>query len=161
MTVTDVNQDLDNLTLTVTAEFDAAVEQVWRLWADPRRLERWWGPPSYPATVTEHDLTPGGTVRYYMTGPDGDRYHGWWRVDAVEAPTSLDFSDGFADTDGKPVTDMPVTTMRMRLSPHDGGTRMELVSAFDTREQMERLHKMGMTEGLRLAMGQQDGLLGT
>ena len=59
MTVTAVHKDPRRLTLTVEAEFDASAERVWQLWADPRQLERWWGPPTYPATVTTHDLAPG------------------------------------------------------------------------------------------------------
>ena len=62
MTVTAVSKDPAALTMTLTAEFDASPERVWQLWADPRQLERWWGPPSYPATVTSHDLRPGGRV---------------------------------------------------------------------------------------------------
>ena len=58
------------------AEFDAPIERVWQLWADPRQLERWWGPPSHPATVERHDLTPGGDVTYFMTGPEGEKHRG-------------------------------------------------------------------------------------
>ena len=43
MPVTDVKKDLDALTMTVTAEFDAGAERVWEMWSDPRLLERWWG----------------------------------------------------------------------------------------------------------------------
>ena len=69
MTVTAVRKDPERLTMTIDAEFDASPERVWQLWADPRQLERWWGPPTYPATVTSHDLRPGGRVEYHMTGP--------------------------------------------------------------------------------------------
>src|SRR5659263_474246 len=55
----------------------------------PDQLERWWGPPTYPATVVEHDLTPGGHVTYFMTGPEGERFHGWCRVLEVDPPLSL------------------------------------------------------------------------
>ena len=51
MSVTSVQKDTDNLTMTITAEFDAPVDRVWQLWENPRQLERWWGPPTYPATV--------------------------------------------------------------------------------------------------------------
>ena len=71
MSITDVRKDAATCTLTVTSEWPAAVEKVWQLWADPRKLERWWGPPVYPATVTQHELQSGGTVRYFMTGPEG------------------------------------------------------------------------------------------
>ena len=56
MTVKNVEKDPATLTMVVTAEFRAPVERVWQLWADPRQLERWWGPPTYPATVVDHDL---------------------------------------------------------------------------------------------------------
>ena len=74
MPVISVDKDTEALEMTVVAEFDAPVERVWQLWADPRQLERWWGPPSHPATVVDHDLTPGGWVRYFMTSPEGDKY---------------------------------------------------------------------------------------
>lgn len=69
MTVTEVHKDRDALTMTVAAELDAGIERAWQLWADPRQLERWWGPPMYPATFVDHDLTPGGRATYYMTDP--------------------------------------------------------------------------------------------
>ncbi|MER7408289.1 SRPBCC domain-containing protein [Streptomyces sp. NPDC000070] len=159
MSVTSVDKDLDNLTLTLVADFAAPVERVWQLWADPRQLERWWGPPTYPATVEQHDLTPGGEVTYYMTGPEGDRHHGWWRVSSATPPTALEFTDGFADDEGKPRDDMPVNTVRVRLTEHGGGTRMEMRSLFDSREQMEQVLGMGAVEGLTAAVGQIDALL--
>ena len=56
------------------------------LWADPRQLERWWGPPTYPATFTTHDLAPGGRVEFHMIGPEGDQPHGYWEVPEADAP---------------------------------------------------------------------------
>jgi uncharacterized protein YndB with AHSA1/START domain len=159
MSITSLDKDFDTLTLTLVADFDAPTERVWELWADPRKLERWWGPPTYPATFEEHDLSPGGEVTYFMTGPDGDRHHGWWRITSVDAPSSLEFTNGFADEDGTPNVDMPTTTMRMLLTERDGGTRMDLRSTFASREQMEQLDAMGMAEGLRQSVGQMDALL--
>ena len=48
--------------MTVTAEFAAPVERVWALYADPRRLERHWGPPGWPATFVQHELVPGARL---------------------------------------------------------------------------------------------------
>ena len=123
MTVTSVVKDLDNLTLTVVADFGAPVERVWQLWADPRQLERWWGPPGHPATVEAHDLTPGGEVTYFLTGPGGEQSRGWWRVTSVDPPRSLEFTDGFADQDGTPIAGMPTTTVQVQLTERDGCTR--------------------------------------
>ncbi|MPZ28987.1 MAG: SRPBCC domain-containing protein [Micromonosporaceae bacterium] len=159
MSVTSVDKDFDNLTFTLVADFDAPIDRVWQLWADPRQLERWWGPPSYPATVEQHDLTPGGEVTYVMTGPDGDQHRGWWRIRSVDPPKSLAFTDGFADQAGTPIAELPTTAVQMQLTERDRGTRMELRSVFDSREQMEQLVNMGMVEGMQQSVGQIDALL--
>lgn len=159
MTETTVQQDVENLTLTISADFEAPVERVWALWEDPRKLERWWGPPTYPATVVDHDLRPGGTVSYYMTGPEGDRHHGWWRVLAVDAPHRLEVEDGFADEQGAPNLEMPTTTFVVTVRDVDGMTRMTIASKFPSREAMEKMAEMGMVEGMQEAMGQIDAIL--
>jgi uncharacterized protein YndB with AHSA1/START domain len=160
MTVTNIHKDPEALTMTVTSEFGAPVDRVWQMWANPRLLERWWGPPMYPATVVRHDLTPGGSVDYFMTSPQGDRHGGWWRVAAVDAPRHLEFTDGFADEAGQPNPDMPVTTTSVDLVEQaDGTTRMSIETRFPSHEAMERLLAMGIEEGLTAAVGQIDGLL--
>lgn len=160
MTVTNVHKDPQNLTMTATVAFDAPVERVWQMWANPRLLERWWGPPTFPATFVEHDLNPGGRATYFMTGPEGEKYHGWWRFITVSAPHALAVEDGFSDVDGKPNLEMPTTMFRVTLaSSADGGTVMSIASTFNSLEQMEQLVEMGMEEGLTAALGQIDGLL--
>src|SRR3954452_11538029 len=42
------------------AEILAEEGRVWNLWEDPRKLERWSGPPCYPATFTRYEFEPGG-----------------------------------------------------------------------------------------------------
>ena len=160
MSVTSVDTDYDNLTVTLIADFDAPIDQVWELWSDPRKLERWMGPPTHPASVEKHDLTPGGEILFFMTGPEGDRSWGTWRVAAVDPPSSFEFTDAFADAEGAPIADMPVSRVSVRLSERGGGTRMEVHSAFESREDMEKWASMGSVEGWRLAVGQMDALLG-
>jgi uncharacterized protein YndB with AHSA1/START domain len=160
MTVTAVRKDPDALTMTLTAEFDASPERVWQLWADPRQLERWWGPPSYPATVTSHDLAPGRRVEYHMTGPSGDRPRAFWEVDEVDPPRLLVFRDRFANADGSPNDELPGTTARVTIeSLAAGRTRMSIESEFPSAEALEQLLAMGMEEGLTQAVGQIDGIL--
>ncbi|RZU31077.1 SRPBCC family protein [Blastococcus saxobsidens] len=159
MTVVSTQSDQENLTFTIVAEFPAPPSRVWQVWADPRQLERWWGPPTWPATFTDHDLSVGGGAAYFMTGPEGEKAHGWWRITAVEEPTRLEFEDGFADEHGTPAADMPVTTARVDLQETDGGTRMTVQSRFPSTEAMEQMVAMGMAEGMQQAMGQIDQLL--
>ncbi len=159
MTVNSVQKDSDQLTLILTAEFDAPVDRVWKLWEDPRQLERWWGPPGYPATFIDHDFTSGGKVTYYMTSPEGEKYHGWWQISDLDAPNRLEFVDGFGGSDGKPNPDMPTTVTYVSLEEITSGTRMTLQSKFPSAEAMQQMVEMGMEEGLTLAVGQIDDLL--
>ena len=153
MTVVTVDKDLDGLSLLLVADFDAPIERVWQLWADPRLLERWWGPPTHPATMRKHDLTAGGEVAYFMTGPDGERSYGWWRVESVDPPTSLAFTDGFAQDD------TPITAVQVRLAEHDAGTRMHLRFVFESTGHMDELERWGAFDVFPLSVGQMDALL--
>lgn len=160
MTVVAVDKDPARLTMTLDAEFDASPDRVWQLWADPRQLERWWGPPTYPATVTAHDLRPGGRVEYHMTGPEGDQPRGYWQVVEAEPPHRLVFRDGFADADGRPNTDMPINDVRVSIRAVERGrTRMSIESVFPDAAAMEQLLAMGMEQGLTEAVGQIDAIL--
>ena len=160
MTVTAVRKDAQALTLTLEAEFDASPERVWQLWADPRQLERWWGPPTYPATFTKHSLAPGSRVEYHMTGPEGDQPRAYWDIVEVAPPHRLVVRDGFSNDDGTPNAEMPVNQFRVMIEEIGGGrTRMSIASVFPSTEAMEQLLAMGMEEGLTLAVGQIDALL--
>ncbi len=160
MTVTAVRKDPQTLTLTIEAEFDASPERVWQLWADPRQLERWWGPPTYPATFTRHDFAPGGRVEFHMTGPEGDQPRGYWEVLEAEAPHRLVFRDLCANADGTLNTDMPMNMLRVGIEEVGGGrTRMSIEVVFPSAEAMERVLAMGTEEGLSQAVGQIDAIL--
>lgn len=159
MPVTDIQHDLDANTLTLTAEFDASVDRVWELYADPRKLERWWGPPSYPATVTKHEFRPGGRVNYYMTGPDGEKFGGLWDITGIEEGKTLEFNDGFADAEGNALPDMPTGRIRIEFSEQDGRTRVTSVTTYSRTEDLQQVLEMGVVEGTRESMGQMDQLL--
>jgi uncharacterized protein YndB with AHSA1/START domain len=159
MSVISVDKDYDALSLVLIAEFDAPIERVWQLWADPRQLERWWGPPTYPATVEKHDLAVGGEVSYFLTGPRGERSGGWWRVTSVDPPRSLEFTDGWANRDGTPNAQAPTTAVQVRLTERRGGTRMELRFVFESGEHMAQLGRMGAFDVFPQSVGQIDALL--
>jgi uncharacterized protein YndB with AHSA1/START domain len=159
VTVTNIQKDPAAKTMTVTADFDAPVARVWQMWDDPRQLEKWWGPPTYPATFVEHSMAPDGRMLYFMTSPEGEKHYGWWRIRSVSAPHKLEFEDGFADDNGKPNDAMPVTVSRVTLIEQGNGTRMVIESTFPSTEAMQQMLEMGMEQGLSEALGQIDALL--
>ena len=159
MPVTDVQHDLENLTLTITAEFAAPVQRIWQVYADPRQLEKVWGPPTHPATFVDHSLTPGSRVTYYMTGPEGEKYGGYWDITAVDEPRSFEFLDGFADADLNPNPDMPVSENTYTFTEHKGGTRAVYVGKYASAEGLQQVLDMGVVEGSTLAINQIDELI--
>ena len=159
MTVISTDKNPEALSLTLVAEFDAGVERVWQLFEDPRQLERWWGPPTYPATFYKHDFVPGGKASYYMTGPEGDKAHGWWEFTSIEAPGRLEFNDGFADNDGNPTGELGISHATVTIESAGERTRMTILSTFESEEQLEQVMQMGMEEGLKEAVGQIDAIL--
>ena len=159
MSVISTQKDPEKLTFEFVAEFVAPVQRVWQIWEDPRQLERWWGPPTWPATFTRHELSVGGESRYYMSGPEGEKSAGWWKTTVVNAPSLLEFDDGFAGDDGEPSGFLGTTHCVVTLEQVGEGTRMVTTSYFESLEQLEEMVKMGMQEGMALAMGQIDALL--
>ena len=160
MPVTDVSKDLDAMTMTITAEFEAGAERIWEMWSDPRQLERWWGPPSFPATFVEHDLTPGGRTAYFMTGPEG-----------AEAPRLVaDRGDRAAQAAalhrrlrrrrGQSERGDARTVERDRHD-HRGRGRHDDVDRIQVRQPrgMEEMIEMGMEQGMVEALSQIDALL--
>lgn len=159
MPVTDVNKDFDALAMTVTAEFETDAERLWELWADPRQLERWWSPPSHSSTFTEHELTVGARSVYFMTGPDGEKTHGRWRIEEADPPRHLLIKDDAVDDEGKPEDGGP-TAMTVTIAEADGTATMSVRTHFGDRDSMEQMIEMGMEQGMTETLNQVDPLLG-
>ncbi len=160
MTFIESKLDVEALALTFVTEFPATPERVWQLWADPRQLERWWGPPGYPATFIRHDFEVPGKAVYFMEGPQGDRHYGWWSFDTISAPNSLAFADGFGDANGENDASMPAPGRNVvSIEPVGDVTRMTIVAHSPTRESLEAGLAMGMVEGMTLGLGQIDAIL--
>jgi uncharacterized protein YndB with AHSA1/START domain len=152
-------KDGEALTLTFTTHFDAPMDRVWQLWEDPRQLERWWGPPAYPATFEQHDFVEGGKSLYYMSTPEGEKIWGWWTVTLVDAPHRLELDDGFANADGTPDNAIAPTHTMVTLEAAEGGTRMTSLTQFSSAEQLQQMVDMGMEDGMTLALGQIEAIL--
>ena len=160
MTDWTVEKNAEAKTMVITAEFQASLADVWNLWADPRLLERWWGPPGFPATFEHHDLTPGGTITYSMSGPDGgERFDGTWTVLEVDPPARLVVEDAVVDDDGTPSDGNSMTRLEIDIEAVGETTRMVLTTHFDSLDGMEQAITTGVTEGMMACMSQIGALL--
>jgi uncharacterized protein YndB with AHSA1/START domain len=151
VSVVHVDKDIAGRRLTITAQFDAPVERVWRLWADPRLLEQWWGPPTHPITVLAHDLRRGGKVSYVAVGPNGEQTPGSWDVREVDPPHHLVFDLGNVATSAVATT--------VSILPHGTQTRVLITASFDSVGAMDLLLGLGFDLGMRTAVEQLAALL--
>jgi uncharacterized protein YndB with AHSA1/START domain len=159
MPITNIQSDPAALTLTIVADYPVSVERLWEAYADPRQLERFWGPVEYPATFLRHDMAVGGESHYYMTGPDGTQHHGWWRFLAIEPNRRLELEDGFAHGDATKNDGLPVMRMIFNFESTKSGSRFTGVTHFPSLAEMEQMVQMGMMEGTKSAMSQIDAVL--
>ena len=159
MPITSVSKDPAALTMTVVAEFPVPVQRLWDAYADPRQLERFWGPPTYPARFTRHDMFAGGRSDYAMTGPEGDVSRGYWEYLDVRPGESFEVRDGFANPDGTANQDLPSMRMTFVFEPAGAGSRVTTTTHFGSVAELDQLIAMGMEEGMRQAMGQMDEVL--
>lgn len=159
MPIESVTPDLDSLTLVAIGVFPVPVERLWRAFTDPRQLERFWGPPTWPATFTRHDMQVGGRSEYVMRGPSGETGAGFWRFLVVEERVCFVIEDGFRDEHGVEVPDLPLTRMEVAFESTPTGSRFVATSTFPSLEAMEQMVAMGMVEGLTAALSQLDAVL--
>lgn len=154
MPVTSVTKDAAKLTLTVVADFPVPQQRLWDAYADPRQLERFWGPPFAPATFTRHEFRVGGRSEYSLALPDGGKWSGSWKFTVVNPISSFEANDG---EDNAEDDNMPAG-MKFTFETTPTGSRMTCVTRFSSIEAMQQSAD-GMEEGLRAAMPQLDALL--
>jgi uncharacterized protein YndB with AHSA1/START domain len=159
MPTTSVHTDPEELTMTLVAEFPVPVERLWAAFADPRQLERFWGPPGFPATFTSFDLRPGGRADYRMTSPQGERFLSLWRISEVDEQRRIVFEDLFSTEDGTVDESMPGSETVLSFERVGDGSRVTVLTSFGSAADLDRMLEMGMLEGYTQAFGQLDTVL--
>jgi uncharacterized protein YndB with AHSA1/START domain len=154
MPLTSVTKDPAELTLTVVGDYPVSQQRLWDAFADPRQLERFWGPPSWPATFTLHQLEVGGRAEYFLSGPDGEKWSWSWTFTAVSPISSFEAEDGEANAEDETLP----SSMTFTFEATPTGSRLTVLTRFSSLEAMEQTLP-GMEEGLRAAMPQLDAVL--
>jgi uncharacterized protein YndB with AHSA1/START domain len=118
--------------MTLVAQFPVTVERLWEAFTQPAQLERFWGPPGWPARFTDHDFTVGGIASYHMTSPQGERAGGRWEFLAIDAPRSFEVVDAFIGDDGAVNTELPSMRMTFEFREAEGGAELRNTTYFPT-----------------------------
>lgn len=154
MPLTSITKDPAKLSITVVGDYPVPQKRLWEAFADPRQLERFWGPPAFPATFTRHDFKVGGRAEYFLTLPEGKQWKGSWKFTAVNPISSFEARDGEENAEDE---NMPAS-MKFSFETTPTGSRMSIITWFSSIDAMEQTIP-GMEERLRAAMPQLDALL--
>lgn len=145
--------------MTITIDLPTDLITAWNLWADPRLLERWWGPPEHPCTFTTHEFHAHGSATYYMDSPSGQRFHGWWSITEVDPHKRIVLIDGFGESHDNPADEMPISTTTVAFEEDGNTTRILITSTYESPDELNRALDLGMEEGFITAIAQIDELI--
>jgi uncharacterized protein YndB with AHSA1/START domain len=114
--------------LTMTREFDAPRELVFKAWTDQELVKQWWGPNGVHNPVCEVDAKPGGLIHIVMeAGEELGKFKGTqWpmegKFEEVVTPSKLVFTAN-AINDGKVILEHRTT---VTFDEIDGKTKMNV-----------------------------------
>lgn len=99
--------------LTLTREYDAPRDLVFKAWTDKELISKWWGPNGFTTPVAELDVQPGGAIDIVMEDVEGliekgSRYPMSGKFQEIVEPEKLVFTSSPIVND-KPIMDTIVT----------------------------------------------------
>lgn len=93
---------------------------VYRAFAMPELLAKWWGPEGFTNTFEVFEFKPGGQWRFVMHGPDGKRYPNESVFAALEPNSKIVIEHVCA----------PLFTLTVKLTAVANGTEVNWAQAF-------------------------------
>jgi len=88
--------------IVLSRVINARRELVFAAWSDPKHLPQWFGPAEFKIETKEIDIRVGGTWRFDMIAPDGNkRWPSRMTFRRIEEPSLIEFDHG-ADKDDDP-----------------------------------------------------------
>jgi uncharacterized protein YndB with AHSA1/START domain len=146
--------------ISLSREFDAPVDKVWRAFTEPELLAKWGAPKPWQIKDQTLDFTVGGMYKYAMTGPE-DQVH--WVYDeftAIEPGSRIASTGMFCDADGNPNKEGSKSYTETRFIAIEGNrTRVEATHVFDSEDTIKWFVENGFKEGTAATFEQLDSVL--
>ncbi|HZS47605.1 MAG TPA: SRPBCC family protein [Blastocatellia bacterium] len=84
----------------INRAFDAPLETMFEMWADPKHLSQWLAPTGFTMEFIRADIRPGGSSFYSMSG-NGMKMYGRAEYVAIEKPNRIIYTQQFCDENEK------------------------------------------------------------
>lgn len=133
--------------LTLVRRFAAPRVLVWRMFAEPEHLVRWWGPRGFTNPVCRLDFRVGGHWHHVMRGPDGREYPTDSTFLEIEPPERIVYRN--AAPEGEVWGDNPPPSFVRTLTFIEIAKETELTlhAEFQSFEQRDAARRRGFVEG--------------
>lgn len=151
---TTIEADPKLPTITITREFDAPRERVFRAWTDPDLFVQWVGPRSIDTDIQHWDARTGGGYRYTAHTDQGFDAGFFGSFHEVREPERMVQTFTF---DGEP-DGVSLETMTFEELP-DGRCRIVALSVVDSMETRDLILSSGMDVGVKEGFEKLDDLL--
>ncbi len=153
MGTTKVTAESGSQQITITREFAAPRDLLFRAHTDPDLLVQWLGPRNLTMTVDTYDVRHGGTWRYTHRDADGNEYgfrgifHGTPSLDGIVQTFEFEGAPGH------------VSLETLTFEEEEGRTRLRVVSVFQSVEDRDAMIQHGMEQGLNEGYDRLDELI--
>jgi uncharacterized protein YndB with AHSA1/START domain len=154
-----VTKDTRNRQLIIKRGFAAPINKVWAAWTDRNKLDKWWGPRTWPTTTKSFDFREGGHWHYNMTGPDGTRVWAWIDYEKIIQLVKFTAQDSFCDERGNKNTEMPSSHWSVEFDDRGQETFVTTTLTFATEDAMARIIEMGFEGGFTEQLDRLDEFL--
>jgi len=136
--------EVQDYRLSITREFNAPREKVFKAWTDPELLVKWFGPKGVSTESAQIDLRVGGTYQFELKLPDGTTAHHRGEYREIDPPKKLVFT-GILDGQGCEGSAgvYAETLVTIELEDTGGSTRLILTHEFFPNAASKDSHSMG------------------
>jgi uncharacterized protein YndB with AHSA1/START domain len=131
--------EADGLTLEFKRVLPAAPPEVFRLFADPDELARWWGPAGFSVASLDFNPAVGSSYRIEMQPPEGDAFYLTGEFREVDPPTRLSFTFVWEPPDPDDVE----TVVELSFRETDDATEVDFRQGTFKTEERRELHRSG------------------
>ena len=131
-----------DLALQMKRVLPAPPSLVFRAFAEPGELAKWWGPRGFTAPRIELELRVGGSYRIAMQPPDGDLFYLSGNFVEVDPPARLAYTFRWEDPD----PDDRETVVRLSFEDLGESTEVTFTQGTFATEERRALHDQGWTD---------------
>ena len=154
-----IDKDMVNKKITITREFEAPLDLVWRTFSEGELLDEWWAPEPWKAKTKTMKFEVGGSWIYAMMGPDGSKHFSRVDFKKIVPLKSIESTDCFCDESGNPNLGFPTMYWRKEFESAGEITRVIVRISFEKEADIKTIVEMGFEAGFTAALGNLDRYL--